>query len=68
MASGKMPVVTLCDRREKTRVGAEPVPAADFNDLESQSVLTAAARAVAYELGREAAREYFAERIGAQKV
>lgn len=37
---------------------ADPV---DFSDWESLRVLRAAARAVAYELGREAAREYFAE-------
>jgi hypothetical protein len=36
---------------------------ADFGDPESQRVLAAAARAVARELGREAAREYFAELI-----
>ena len=33
----------------------------DFSDPDSQRVLTAAARAVARELGREAARKYFAE-------
>jgi hypothetical protein len=31
----------------------------DFRDAESQSVLARAAVAVAHELGREAAREYF---------
>lgn len=36
-------------------------PAADFSDAESKRILTLAARAVAYELGREAAREYFGE-------
>jgi hypothetical protein len=36
----------------------------DFSDRESQRVLTAAAAAVARELGREAAREYFAELLG----
>jgi hypothetical protein len=34
---------------------------ADFHDAESQHVLTEAAAAVARELGRQAAREYFAE-------
>lgn len=34
--------------------------AADFSDLASQRVLTVAAEAVAYELGRQAAREQFA--------
>jgi hypothetical protein len=33
----------------------------DFSDPESQRVLRAAARAVAYELGRQAGGEYFAE-------
>jgi hypothetical protein len=33
----------------------------DFSDPESLSVLEAASLAVAYELGREAAREYLAE-------
>jgi hypothetical protein len=36
---------------------------ADFADRESQRVLSAAARAVAHELGRAAAREWFAEWI-----
>ena len=35
----------------------------DCSDFESQRVLTAAACAVARELGRQAAREYFAEAI-----
>ena len=34
---------------------------ADFSDPESQRVLSAAASAVARELGRQAAREHFAE-------
>ena len=42
--------------------------AGDFSDRESQRVLTAAAHAVAHELGREAAREYFAELIGTPKA
>ena len=41
-----------------------PVAVEDFIDPESQRVLAAAACAVARELGREAAREYFAEVIG----
>ena len=36
-------------------------PPADFSDRESQRVLSAAASAVARELGRQAAREHFAE-------
>ena len=43
---------------------AEPNSLADFTDAESQRVLTAAARAVARELGREAAREHFADLLG----
>jgi len=39
----------------------------DFSDRESQRVLLAAARGVAYELGRAAAREWFAESIGKPK-
>ena len=37
-----------------------PAQSADFTDPESQRVLSAAARAVARELGRQAAREHFA--------
>jgi hypothetical protein len=44
------------------------VHATDFSDGESQRVLAAAARVVARELGRQAAREYFAELIGKSKV
>ena len=40
----------------------------DFSDIESVRVLAVAARAVARELGREAAREYFAELIGRSRV
>ena len=40
----------------------------DFSDAESQRVLTAASRAVARELGREAAREYFAKLIGRSRA
>ena len=43
-------------------------PAIDFGDPESQRVLAAAADAVAYELGREAAREYFSKLIGKPKA
>lgn len=43
-----------------TKPIANPV---DFSDPESQRVLTVAARAVARELGREAAREYFDELV-----
>jgi hypothetical protein len=40
----------------------------DFSDLESQRVLEAAATAVARELGREAARQCFAELISGRKT
>lgn len=55
----------LLSRRTKVHMSAALV---DFNDRESQRVLVAAASAVARELGREAAREYFAELIGKPKV
>jgi hypothetical protein len=44
------------------------VHATDFSDGESQRVLAVAACAVARELGRQAAREYFAELVGKSKV
>ena len=57
--------LTRSARHPLTLVKTQPVhPAADFSDHESQRVLAAAACAVAHELGREAAREYFAELIG----
>lgn len=56
--------LTRSARRQLTLVDRKSVPPADFSDHESQRVLAAAARAVARELGREAAREYFAELIG----
>jgi hypothetical protein len=40
---------------------ADPKPMRDFSDSESQRVLTLAARVVAYELGRQAAREFLAQ-------
>lgn len=46
-----------------SRAVAPHVDPVDFSDLESQRVLAVAARAVARELGRQAAREYFAELI-----
>lgn len=54
-------------RRQLTLMETKSVQSADFSDLESQRVLAAAARAVARELGREAAREYFAELIGRRR-
>jgi hypothetical protein len=59
-----MPCHARSARRPMTFVDTKSVVPADFSDLESQRVLAAAARAVAHELGREAAREYFAELIG----
>ena len=55
-------------RRPLTRVQAKPAAPPDFTDAESQRVLAAAARVVARELGREAAREYFAELVGKRKA
>jgi hypothetical protein len=49
-------------------VETESAQQVDFGDCESQRVFAAAAQAVARELGREAAREYFAELIGEPKV
>lgn len=54
--------------RQLTLVVTKSAPSADFSDRESRRVLAAAACAVARELGREAAREYFAEVIGKAKV
>jgi hypothetical protein len=59
---------TRSSPRSLTLPNAKSAHAADFSDLESQRVLAAAARTVARELGREAAREYFAELIGKLKV
>lgn len=50
-------------QRLSDAVEVEPTRSADFSDAESQRVLTAAARAVAWELGREAAREHFAKLV-----
>lgn len=63
-----MPRLTRAARRPLTVMDTKSVQPADFSDFESQRVLTAAARAVARELGREAAREYFAELIGKPKA
>jgi hypothetical protein len=59
---------TRAVRRPLTFVEPKSPPRADFSDAESQRVLTLAARAVARELGREAAREYFAQLIGKPKA
>lgn len=54
-------------RRALTVVEKKSVQPADFSDVESQRVLRAAAYVLAGELGRQAAREYFAELIGRRK-
>ena len=59
---------TRSARHPLTLVEPKSAPLADFSDVESQRVLTLAARAVARELGREAAREYFAQLIGKPKA
>ena len=63
-----VPFVPLPKRSSGNLSAAPTIPPADFSDLESQRVFAAAARAVARELGREAAREYFAELIGKPTV
>jgi hypothetical protein len=45
-----------------------PATAADFTDRESQQVLTAAAVALAFALGREVARDYFADVVGRSRA
>ena len=55
-------------RRPLALVELKSVPPTDFSDVESQRVLTLAACAVARELGREAAREYFAQLVGKPKA
>ncbi len=65
---GKMPRLTPPSKRVSEPLQANPNRSADFSDIESARVLTAAARAVARELGRQAAREYFAELIGRSMV
>jgi hypothetical protein len=67
----KSPIVPFVrpPKRPSDDVSDKPAGrATDFSDGESQRVLAAAARAVARELGRQAAREYFAELIGQSKV
>jgi hypothetical protein len=73
MMSAKSPIVPFllpAKRRRRVAVStAETTSArADFGDPESQRALDAAARAVARNLGRQAAREYFAELLGTPKV
>ena len=63
-----MPRPARSARHQLTLVELKSVQPADFSDLESQRVLAAVARAVAHELGRAAAREYFALVIGKPKA
>jgi hypothetical protein len=62
-----MPRTARSPRRLKTVEDVKFGQTADFSDPESQRVLAAAARALARELGRQAAREYFAELIKARR-
>lgn len=55
----KMPRQARCTCRPLTLVATDYLQPADFNDRESQRVLSVAARALAGELGRQAAREFF---------
>jgi hypothetical protein len=55
-------------RRPLSLKRANPGDRADFTDAESQRVLSAAAVAVARELGRQAARECFMQSIEKQKT
>lgn len=48
-------------------LASRPATGVDCADAQSQRVLAAATRSVARELGREAAREYFAELISSVK-
>jgi hypothetical protein len=57
--SAQLPLLALMETHETTT----PDGSNDFNSLESGRALGAAAIAVAYELGCQAAREYFSELI-----
>jgi len=59
---------TRSARPPLTLVESKSVEVANFSDVGSHRVLTLAARAVARELGREVAREYFAQLIGKPKA
>lgn len=63
-----MPRAPRSVRRPPRLAEMKPAESADFRDSESQRILQIAARAVAHELGREAARDYFAELIGKPKI
>jgi hypothetical protein len=65
--SGKMRRLSRDSRVSFRLVEAKPVTS-DFADGESDRVLGAAARAVAHELGRQAADEYFDALISKQRA
>jgi hypothetical protein len=58
-ASDRFPLLALMEETETTT----PDCSKDFNSPESGRALGAAAMAVAYEMGCQAAREYFSELI-----
>lgn len=60
MMSAKSPILPFVPATCRQRADVSE-PAGDFSDPESQRALATAARAVARELGRQAAREYFAQ-------
>ena len=65
--SSKPPIVPLASAKRRRDAGVSEATGADFNDPESQRVLAAAAGAVARELGRQAAREYFETKLTGSK-
>ena len=65
---GKMPRHKQPARHLLRLVDTKLAHSGDFGDAESKRVLSMAALAVARELGRETAREYFAELIGKPKA
>lgn len=71
MIAAKTSIVPFTSRstrlRDDVSESATAAVIADFSDPESQRVLAAAACSVAHELGRAAAREWFAESIGKPK-
>jgi hypothetical protein len=68
MMSPKSSIVPFTPASSRRAADVSERTGADFSDPESQRVLAAAAAAVARELGRQAAREYFAELLGKPKV
>jgi hypothetical protein len=73
MMRADSPVVPFTAAKQRRRLTASDAATSvnhegDCSDPESQRVLSAAALAVARALGRQAAREYFAELLGTSKV